>query len=153
MTKPTIEIRYIRKFLVPFLIFATIFLIIINIYVFFSDEYENNNTAKIMNTAGFVLGVYLLFGSWRTVLNKKPVLVFTDTELKIFRKNIPTCLLWNKITSWKIEKLEDSRGYMLSIETDKCKEKISLNWLDKPPQEIEKLMAKYIKRSDPISES
>lgn len=49
---------------------------------------------------------------------------------------------WSDIIFWRIEKVDDN-GHCLTLETSKCKEKISLNWLEKPPQEIERLIRLY----------
>ncbi|MBX3256198.1 MAG: hypothetical protein KF862_18820 [Chitinophagaceae bacterium] len=135
-----------------FLFLGIMILIGTTAYIFLSDEYKNNNTAKMVNIAGFALFAYFLFGSWRTLLNKDPVLVFTDNEFIIYKKGKPFSFSWREITNWKIEKPEDNGGYSLTIETGTHKENISLNWLEKPPQEIERLMNVYSKKTNTIQD-
>lgn len=142
----TIEVRYVKKLLLPLLLFATIFVLGINIYLlFFSAEYKDNKMVQIIQLAGFILFVYFLFGTWKKILSKKPILVFTDKELKFQENKDFVCISWNEITYWRVEKAESDSGYQLLIETATRKKKTSLNWLNKPPQEIERLMKIYSK--------
>lgn len=138
----SLEIRYIRKLLIPLVTLMTIIIISSAAYTLFWEHFKNNNTGKYLSLAGTAFAAYILFGSWRLILANKPALVFHEHFPEVSRKKSPLIIKWSEITYWKIEKVEDN-GHFLFIETPYQKEKVSLNWLEKPPNEIETLMRNY----------
>jgi hypothetical protein len=138
----TLEIKYVRKLLIPLVTVMTIIIISSAAYTLFWEHFKNNNTGKYLSLAATAFAAYILYGSWRLILANKPALVFHENFLEISRGKNPLIFNWSEIAYWKIEKIDDN-GNFLFIEKADQKEKISLNWLEKPPEEIEKLMRIY----------
>ncbi|MFT3703864.1 MAG: hypothetical protein QM802_15980 [Agriterribacter sp.] len=140
----TLEIRHVRKLLILPVTSITIIIIASIAYIFLSEKFKNNNTVKLISIAGIVLPVYFLYNSWQLIIKNKPALVFHKQAIEINRRKGYVIFNWTEINYWKIEKIEDE-GSFLFIENGEQKEKVSLNWLEKPPEEIETLMQLYIK--------
>lgn len=138
-----IEVRQNKKTLIPMLFLLTIALLGMTYYIFFSGKYDNNNTMKILYVFLNGLLIYAIYIPAKKFLKNEPVLTFSKSEIEINEKGKPISFLWQQIISWKIEKDEDGGTQYLTIETGDTKKKINISWLDKSPNEIEKLINSY----------
>jgi len=146
MAMPPTELRY-RKAKAYFVLAVTGFIFIMMPLTFLFAGGATLTTASYVTS--FASMIILFFVGRRLYLmaaNRDPVLIFTAEGLQLPLKN-NRFIQWRSIQEWKIRRHKSS--YSLIIYTPENKTRIDISWLDRPAEEIERLMNSYIRQPGP----
>lgn len=143
----TVKIGYNKKATIPLLIVFLLGLLGGIYHVYFSGEYDNDSTMKIIYVVGIVLLGRAIFIPARKLVLNEPVLTLSRSEIIINEKIKPVSYLWPQVLDWRIEREKKNDGsYHLIIETADKTKKVDITWLEKKPSEIEEIVKKYKKQ-------
>lgn len=138
----TVEVRYQRKIVLPFLAGFVLLAIGGLCYIFFSGIlYTKNMYWAIASIVLTMPLFYMAFTRGRLALKNEPVLKFSDLGLEVLKNSGLKFISWSDITDFYVS--DDKGGQHLTITTISGRIKVDIALLDKSPVEIRQLMAGY----------
>lgn len=87
--------------------------------------------------------MYTFYSKFIKIIKNEPVLIFTNEFIELIENSKSTVFTWKEIKSAIIE--NDDSNFYLKITTEKMTKKISINFLDKSPEQIKLFIQNFKK--------
>lgn len=138
-----IEIRHRKSSFYFTMIFFPVLVIAFGYYVFFSGSSQVTSNTKLIFYVSLTYSIYQVYTALKNYKANRPVLIISDFSIELFGDYKSNLFLWQDINRWKID-YEDG-GRKLFIETHNIKTSVSLEYLDKTPEEIQSILSRFLK--------
>lgn len=138
----TLEIRPIRKLLIPFVGILTLGLFFMNYVAFLTDYYKARHVFwKILTLALSASLIATIYKLYRQIRTNAPFIIMSGDHFIYIKKGTPVSYPWSDIDSWTVS-AEDSTTYLI-INARGSSDKIGINLLDKTPDQIDDLIRQF----------
>jgi hypothetical protein len=127
--------------MIPFLLIGVLLFIITGFGIFLTEKYKDDTTSKIGFFISAAIFVYSMYSPVTKLLKNQPIIVI-EKDLIILNTKKKVTIQKREIEHMDVTYVDET-GYFLNIKTKDTTHKTEISWLDKTPDEIEKLIERY----------